>query len=71
MKILRALLFVLCACIAVALAAAIGQDLYTHVGQGTGALSGKAVVELVLVGGISLIFFKWARDLWRKLWQRN
>lgn len=67
MTLIRAVLFVLCLAVAALLAVAIGYDVYTHIGQGSGALNGKAVVEMVLIGAISLMFLKWSRDLWRRL----
>ena len=67
MKLIRGFLFVLCLAISAVLVAGIGYDIYTHTGPGTGALSSKATVELVLLGILSLVFLKWSRDLWLKL----
>ena len=63
--IVRILPMATCLVVGVTLLAAIGADLYTH--AGSGAMSGKGVVEWILVGIVSLIFLKWARDLWRNL----
>jgi hypothetical protein len=70
MTLIRVILFILCIAVATLLAVAIGYDVFTHTGRDSGALSGKAVVELVLVGAISLMFFRWSRDLWLKLRSR-
>ena len=65
--IVRIFLLITCLIVGATLLAAIGEDFYTHAGRDSGAMSGKAVVELILVGIVSLIFLKWSRDLWRKL----
>lgn len=71
MKLLRWVLFALCLAVAILLGVAVGYDIWTHAGRHSGALSGKAVVELALISGISLMFFKWSHDLWRTFMRRR
>lgn len=65
MKVVHVLLLVLCLGVAITLTAAVAHEIYASIGPY--AMGSKSVVELWLAAAVAIIFFKWSRDLWRRL----